>query len=99
MKTALIRVEIGTVNNGKLVRNEVTLEIPQEAADIINKAWHTGELPQRDAIIAHNLLGNQIAHCDLIIRNEIAAGMCNMAKENSDDERYFSIAEYEEEED
>lgn len=99
MKTALIRIEIGTVNNGKLVRNEVTLEIPQEAADIINKAWHTEELPQRNAIIAHNLLGNQIAHCDLIIRNEIAAGMYNMAKEDSDDERYFSIAEYEDEED
>lgn len=98
MKTALIRVEIGTVNNGKLVRNEVTLEIPQEAADIINSAWHTEELPQRNAIIAHNLLGNQIAHCDLIIRNEIAAGMCNIAKENPDNERYFSIAGHEEEE-
>lgn len=98
MKTASIRIEIGTINNGKLVRNEVTLEIPEEAAEIINNAWHTEELPQRYAIVAHNLLGNQIAHCDLIIGNKVAAGMCNMARENSDEERYFKIEEIDEEE-
>lgn len=98
MKTALISVEVVTIHNGKMIKNIINLQIPQEAAEIINKAWHTEELPQRKVITANNLLGNQIAHCDLAIGNEVVAGMCNMVKENTDDEKYFSVEEYEKEE-
>lgn len=56
MKTALISVEVVTIHNGKMVKNIIKLQIPQEAAEIINKAWHTEELPQRKVITANNLL-------------------------------------------
>ena len=96
MKTALISVEVVTIHNGKMIKNIINLQIPQEAAEIINKAWHTEELPQRKVITANNLLGNPIAHCDLAIGNEVVAGMCNMVRENSDEDRYFAIEDYEE---
>lgn len=98
MKIASITVEIGTIYNGNIVKNKVTLQIPREAATIISEAWNTDELPQREAIVAHNLLGNQFAHCDLVIDDGIAGGMLNMVKENTDDEKYFSVEEYEKEE-
>ena len=98
MKTASIIVEIGTICNGNVVKNKVTLQMPREAAVIISEAWHNDELPQREAIVAHNLLGNQFAHCDLVIDNGIAGGMLNMVKENTDHEKYFSVEEYEDEE-
>lgn len=95
MKIASITIEIGTFCNGNIVKNKVTLQIPREAATIISEAWNTNELPQREAIVAHDLLGNQFAHCDLVIDNGIAGGMLNMVKENTDDEKYFSVEEYE----
>lgn len=98
MKIASITVEIGTIYNGNIVKNKVTLQIPREAATIISEAWNTDGLPQREAIVAHNLLGNQFAHCDLVIDNGIAGGMLNMVKENTDDEKYLSVEEYEKEE-
>lgn len=98
MGTASIIVEIGTICKGNIVKNKVTLQIPREAAVIISEAWNNDELPQREAIVAHNLLGNQFAHCDLVIDNGIAGGMLNMVKENTDHEKYFSAKEYEEEE-
>ena len=98
METASIIVEIGTVCNGNIVNNEVTLQIPREAAVIISEAWNSDELPQREAIVAHNFLGNQFAHCDLVIDNGIGGGMLNMVKEDTDDEKYFSVEEYEKEE-
>lgn len=98
MKIASITVEIGTIYNGNIVKNKVTLQIPREAATIISEAWNTDGLPQREAIVAHNLLGNQFAHCDLVIDDGIAGGMLNMVKENTDDEKYFSVEEYEKEE-
>lgn len=98
MKIASITIEIGTIYNGNIVKNKVTLQIPREAATIISEAWNTDGLPQREAIVAHNLLGNQFAHCDLVIDNGIAGGMLNMVKENTDDEKYFSVEEYEKEE-
>ena len=98
METASIIVEIGTICNGNIVKNKVTLQIPREAAVIISEAWNNDELPQREAIVAHNLLGNQFAHCDLVIDNGIGGGMLNMVKENTDHEKYFSVEEYEEEE-
>ena len=98
MKIASITVEIGTIYNGNIVKNKVTLQIPREAATIISEAWNTDGLPQREAIVAHNLLGNQFAHCDLVIDNGIAGGLLNMGKENTDDEKYFSVEEYEKEE-
>lgn len=98
MKIASITIEIGTIYNGNIVKNKVTLLIPREAATIISEAWNTDGLPQREAIVAHNLLGNQFAHCDLVIDNGIAGGMLNMVKENTDDEKYFSVEEYEKEE-
>lgn len=98
MKIASITIEIGTICNSNIVKNKVTLQIPREAATIISEAWNTDGLPQREAIVAHNLLGNQFAHCDLVIDNGIAGGMLNMVKENTDDEKYFSVEEYEKEE-
>lgn len=98
METASIIVEIGTICNGNVVKNKVTLQIPRKAATIISEAWNTNELPQREAIVAHNLLGNQFAHCDLVIDNGIGGGMLNMVKENTDNEKYFSVEEYEKEE-
>lgn len=98
MKTASIIVEIGTFSHGNMVKNKVKLQIPREAAVIISEAWNNDELPQREAIVAHNLLGNQFAHCDLVIDNGIGGGMLNMVKENTDDEKYFSVEEYEKEE-
>ena len=95
MKTASIVIEVGTICDGKTVRNTVVLQIPREAAVIISKAWQT-ELPQRNAIIAHNLLGNQVAHCDLVIDNGIAGGMANMSKESCDNKRFFKIEDDEE---
>lgn len=47
METASIDIEIGTVCNGKMMKNKVTLQIPREAAIIISKAWQSKELPQR----------------------------------------------------
>ena len=96
METSSIIVEIGTIYNGNIVKNKVTLQIPREAAMIISDALHNEELPQREAIVAHNLLGNQLAHCDLVIDNGIAGGMLNMVRENSDEDRYFAIEENEE---
>ena len=55
MEIASIIVEIGTVCNGNIVKNKVTLQIPRKAATIISEAWNTNELPQREAIVAHNL--------------------------------------------
>lgn len=96
MDTASIVIEIATIFNGNMTKNKITLQIPREAAMIISKAWQSEELSQRNAIVAHNLLGNQIAHCDLLIDNGIAGGMVNMVKENSDDDKYFQLKEYEE---
>lgn len=96
METASIVIEVGTICNGKMVRNTVVLQIPRKAAVIISKAWQTEDLPQRNAIVAHNLLGNQVAHCDLVIDNEIAGGMGNMAKVNCDNKRFFKIEDDEE---
>ena len=98
MKTASIIVEIGTICNGNIVKNVVTLQIPREAAVIISAAWHKDELAQREALVAHNFLGNQFAHCDLVIDNGISGGMLNMVKENTDHEKYFSVEEYGKEE-
>ncbi len=78
-----------------MVKNKVKLQIPREAAVIINEAWNSNELPEREAIVARDLLGNQFAHCALVIDNGIAGGMLNMVKENTDDEKYFSVEEYE----
>ena len=96
METASIDIEVGTVCKGKMTKNKVTLQIPREAAIIISNAWQSKELPQREAIVAHNLLGNQIAHCDLVIDNGIAGGMLNMVKEDTDFQRCFRITEYDE---
>lgn len=96
MKTASIVIEVVTICNGKTVRNTVVSQIPREAAVIISKAWQTEKLPQRNAIVAHGLLGNQVAHCDLVIDNGIAGGMVNMAKENCDNKRFFKIEDDEE---
>lgn len=41
MKTASIVIEVGTIYNGKTVRNTVVSQIPREAAVIISKAWQT----------------------------------------------------------
>ena len=98
MATASIIVEIGTICNGNIVKNKVTLQIPREAAVIISEAWNNDELPPREAIVAHNLLGNQCGHCALVIDNGIRAGMLNMVKEDTDREKYFTAEEYEEEE-
>lgn len=91
MKTASIVIEVVTICNGKTVRNTVVSQIPREAAVIISKAWQTEKLPQRNAIVAHGLLCNQVAHCDLVIDNGIAGGMGNMTKENCDNKRFFKI--------
>lgn len=96
MKTASIVIEVGTICDGKTVRNTVVLQIPRKAAVIISKAWQTEELPQRNAIVAHGLLCNQVAHCDLVIDNGIAGGMANMAKENCDNKRFLKIEDDEE---
>lgn len=96
MKTASIVIEVVTICNGKTVRNTVVLQIPRKAAVIISKAWQTEELPQRNAIVAHGLLSNQVAHCDLVIDNGIAGGMTNMAKVNCDNKRFFKIEDDEE---
>jgi hypothetical protein len=96
MKTASIVIEVGTIYNGKTVRNTVVLQIPRGAAVIISKAWQTEKLPQRNAIVAHGLLSNQVAHCDLVIDNGIAGGMTNMAKVNCDNKRFFKIEDDEE---
>nr|DAQ40751.1 MAG TPA: hypothetical protein [Caudoviricetes sp.] len=94
METASIVIEIATVCNGNITKNKVTLQIPREAAIMISKAWQSEELPQRNAIVAHNLLCNQIAHCDLVIDNGVAGGMLNMVKEDTDFQRCFRIVEY-----
>lgn len=95
METASIVIEIRTVCSGNRVKNKIVLQIPKVAAQVINDAWHSKELPQRGAIIAHNLLGNQLAHCDLVIDDRIAGSVVNIRKVNSDEERYFEIEEYE----
>lgn len=97
MKTASMVIEVVTICNGKTVRNTVVLQIPREAAVIISEDWQTVEFPQRNAIVAHGLLGNQVAHCDLLIDNKIAGGMGNMTKENCDNKRFFKIEDDEEE--
>ena len=62
------------------------------------RGLHKDELTQRETIVAHNFLGNQFAHCDLVIDNGISGGMLNMVKENTDHEKYFSVEEYGKEE-
>lgn len=99
METASIIIEVGTVCSGNMVKNKIVLKIPKEAAQVINDAWHSNELPRREAIVAHNLLGNQLAHCDLVIGDRIAGGVVNMRKVNSDDDKYFQIEKYEDEND
>lgn len=96
METASIVIEVVTFCNGKTVRNKVVLQIPREAAVIISEDWQTVAFPQRNAIVAHGLLGNQIAHCDLVIDNGIAGGMANMKKENCDNKRFLKIEDDEE---
>ena len=96
METASIDIEIGTVYKGKMTKNKVTLQIPREAAIIISRAWQSKELPQREAIVAHNLLCNQFAHCDLVIDNVISGGMLNMVQEDTDLHKYFRIEVYDE---
>lgn len=99
METAQIIVKIGTINHGRLINNVITLDIPKEAANLINTAWHTEDLPQRYAINAHNLLGNQIGFCDLVINGKVTAGMQHMIGENSDNEHFFEYRNYEDTED
>lgn len=99
METASIIIEVGTVCSGNMVKNKIVLKIPKEAAQVINDAWHSNKLPRRAAIVAHNLLGNQLAHCDLVIGDRIAGGVVNMRKVNSDDDKYFQIEKYEDEND
>lgn len=78
MDKASINVEIVTIYCGQLVKNKVVLEVPQEAAEIISKAWNTDVLPQRKAITAHNLMDNQVANFNLVIGNKVVGGMCNI---------------------
>lgn len=99
METASIVIEVKTVCSGNMVNSNIVLQIPKEAAQVINDAWHSKELPQRDAIVAHNLLGNQLAHCVLEIGDRMVGGVVNMRKVNSDDDRYFQIEKYENEND
>lgn len=99
MDTASIIIEIATVCNGNITKNKVTLQIPRDAAVRIANAWQSEELPQRNAIVAYNLLDNQLAHCDLVIDKGIAGGMVNMTKKDCDNKRYFVIEEDLEDED
>lgn len=98
METAFIDVEIVTIHKGKMVKNTVLLQIPQQAAEIINNAWHTEELPQREAITAHGLVGNQIASCNLIIEDNVTAGMLNMTRVSSHEDEFLFLGNVDNEE-
>lgn len=81
---AQINVELATIYCGKLVKNKVSMEIPLEAAEIIYNAWHSDKMPQHEAIVAHNLMDNQVANCELVVSGQVMAGMLNMASVDTD---------------
>lgn len=93
---AQINVELVTIDCGKLVKNKVSLEIPVEAAEIIYEAWQSDKMPQHEAIIGHNLMDNQVANCELVVANNVMAGMQNMATVDTD-ERLLTIVDPDEE--
>lgn len=95
---AKINVELVTIDCGKLVKNKVILEIPADAAKIIYEAWQSDKMPQHEAIIAHNLMDNQVANCELVVADAVVAGMQNMATVDTD-KRLLAIVDPDDEED
>ena len=80
---AQINIELVTIDCGKLVKNKVSIEIPLEAAQIICNAWHSDKMPQHEAIVAHNLMDNQVANCELVVAEQVD-GMLSMPSVDTD---------------
>lgn len=94
---AQINIELVTIDCGKLVKNKVSIEIPLEAAEIIYNAWHTDKMPQHEAILAHNLMDNQVANCELVVAGQVMGGMLSMASVDTD-RRLLAIVDPDEDE-
>ena len=75
MEENLISVTIVTnLGYGKTKSQTVKLNIPKEAAEIIQKAWQS-YMPQHDAINAEHFPSNQHADIKLVKDGEIVGGM------------------------
>lgn len=75
MEENLISVTIVTnLGYGKTKSQTVKLSIPKEAAEIINKAWHS-YMPQHESINAESFPSNQHADIKLIQDGEVVGGM------------------------
>lgn len=77
-KKSLIQVLVKTSNNDSFRNNIVTIEIPEEAAMIISKAWNE-DMPIQEAIYASALASNQDATCVLRINKCTLASVSPMA--------------------
>lgn len=75
MEENLISVTIVTnLGYGKTKSQTVKLCIPKEAADIIQKAWHS-YMPQHESINAEHFASNQYASIKLLEDGEVVGGM------------------------
>lgn len=75
MEENLISVTIVTnLGYGKTKSQTVKLSIPKEAAEIINKAWHS-HMPQAESINAEQFPTNQYADVKLIEDGEVVGGI------------------------
>lgn len=75
MEENLISVTVVTnLGYGKTKSQTVKLSIPKEAAEIINKAWHS-YMPQHESINAEQFPCNQHADIKLIEDGEVVGGM------------------------
>lgn len=90
MDTTMIKVEFVTVYCNKIIKSNVSVKIPREAALIIQRAWH-GEMPQHQAIVAHHLAANQVANCELILDSKLVGGISGMIAEDTEESIFLEI--------
>lgn len=87
---AMINIEFVTIDDGKFIKSNVSIQIPKKAASIIQKAWH-GKMPQHQAIVAHHLAANQVANCELIVEDKCVGGISRMIAEDTEFRIFLEI--------
>lgn len=77
-------------SDGTYRNNTIECQIPDEAAEIIRKAWtnHKHPMSQSNGITAHWLAKNQSAHAYLKINDKTVAGISNMIDVNTQSDKF-----------
>lgn len=93
---ATIQVTISTYFDNHTYRNNtVKMEIPDQAAEIIKKAWTNPKhsMSQSKGITAHWLAKNQGADAVLKVNGKTVAGFANMTSINTQEDTFYKDPE------